>query len=176
MRMMTAPTLTTERLCLRAISMADWEPYATMWADPRVTAFIGGEPRARQLAWTKFGQAVAMFPLFGYGNWAVIDGETGGFIGICGFAQYERGHAELKGLPECGWAFAAESWGRGVATEAVAAVTQWADGQGIVETRCIVDHANAASIRVATRNGYTAFAELPDNLTAFRRLAPSGQA
>jgi RimJ/RimL family protein N-acetyltransferase len=166
---MIAPTLTTDSLTLRAISMADWEPYAAMWADSRVTAFIGGEPRSRQLAWTKFGQAVAMFSLFGYGNWAVIDNETGGFLGVCGFAQYERGHAELEGFPECGWAFVAERWGRGVASEAVAAVTLWADAQGIAETRCIVDHANVASVRVATRNGYVAFAELPGDLTAFRR-------
>jgi RimJ/RimL family protein N-acetyltransferase len=173
---MIAPTLTTDRLLLRAISMADWEPYATMWADERVTAFIGGEPRSRQLAWTKFGQAVAMFPLLGYGNWAVIDNETGGFLGVCGFAHYERGHPELEGFPECGWAFAAESWGRGVASEAVAVATAWADTRGIAETRCIVDHANAASVRVATRNDYFAFAELPGGLTAFRRRAPSAQA
>jgi RimJ/RimL family protein N-acetyltransferase len=173
---MIAPTLTTTRLILRAIAMVHWEPYATMWADDRVTAFIGGEPRSRQLAWTKFGQAVAMFPLFGYGNWAVIDGETGGFLGVCGLAHYERGHAELEGFPECGWAFAAESWGKGVASEAVAAVTTWADAQGIAETRCIVDHANVASVRVATRNGYVAFAELPGSLTAFRRPRPLAEA
>jgi RimJ/RimL family protein N-acetyltransferase len=171
---MIAPTLTTRQLILQPITMAHWEPYATMWADPRVTAFIGGEPRPRQLAWTKFGQAAAMFDLFGYGNWAVTDRDGGGFLGVCGFAQYERGYAELEGFPECGWAFAAESWGRGVASEAVATVTGWADEQRIAETRCIIDHANVASARVAERNGYTAFAELPGNLTAFRRRGSSG--
>ena len=170
---MTAPTLETEHLTLRAIAMQDWEPYAEMWADPRVTAFIGGEPRPRQLAWTKFGQAAAMFDLFGYGNWAVTDRRDGAFLGVCGFAQYERGYAELDGFPECGWAFAANSWGRGVASDAVGAVTSWADEQRIVETRCIIDHANVASIRVAERNGYIPFAELPGNLTVFRRPAPS---
>jgi RimJ/RimL family protein N-acetyltransferase len=171
---MIAPTLTTGRLILRAINMDDWEPYAAMWADPRVTAFIGGEPRPRQLAWTKFGQAAAMFGLFDYGNWAVTDGDNGTFLGVCGFAQYERGYAELGGFPECGWAFAAESWGRGVASQAVAAVTGWADEQRIAETRCIIDHANVASVRVAERNGYAAFAELPGNLTAFRRRRSGG--
>jgi RimJ/RimL family protein N-acetyltransferase len=170
---MIAPTLTTRQLVLHPITMAHWEPYAAMWADPRVTTFIGGEPRPRQLAWTKFGQAAAMFPLFGYGNWAVIDRDNGAFLGVCGFAQYERGYAELEGVPECGWAFAADSWGRGVASEAVAAVTGWADEQGIPETRCIIDHANAASVRVAERNGYVPFVELPGKLTAFRRPLPS---
>ena len=47
---MIAPTLTTDRLTLRGLSMADWEAYATMWEDPRVTAFIGGQPRPRDVA------------------------------------------------------------------------------------------------------------------------------
>jgi RimJ/RimL family protein N-acetyltransferase len=169
---MMAPTLTTRQLVLEPITMAHWEPYAAMWADPRVTAFIGGEPRPRQLAWTKFGQAAAMFGLFGYGNWAVVDRECSAFLGVCGFAQYERGHPELEGVPECGWAFAADSWGRGVASEAVATVTGWADDQRILETRCMIDHANVASVRVATRNGYVAFAELAGDLTVFKRLGP----
>ena len=168
---MIAPSLNTDRLRLRQITMNDWEPYAAMWADARVTAFIGGEPRSRQLAWTKFGQAVAMFALFDYGNWSVTESETDMFVGICGFAHYERGYAELEGFPECGWAFTADSWGRGIASEAVNAVTRWADAHGIAETRCIIDRSNAASVRVAERNGYRAFAELADDLRAFRRPA-----
>jgi RimJ/RimL family protein N-acetyltransferase len=171
--LMDVPTLTTDRLILRGITMQDWEPYAAMWADARVTAFIGGEPRPRDLAWTKFGQAAAMWTLFGYGNWAVIDRADATFLGICGFAQYERGIAELGGFPEAGWAFAAESWGRGIASEAISAMVGWADTNGVTETRCLIDDGNVASIKVATRNGYVPCATLTAK-QVFRRQVPSG--
>ena len=169
---MDAPTLTTDRLILRAISMPDWEPYATMWADARVTAFIGGAPRPRDVAWTKFGQAVSMWTLFGYGNWAVIDRVDATFLGVCGLAQYERRIDQLAEFPEAGWAFAAASWGRGIASEAIGAVVGWADANGIVETRCLIDDRNLASIKVAARNGYVPCATLPEK-RIFRRPAPS---
>ena len=51
---MHAPTLTTERLILRAPVVADWEAYAAMWEDPHVVAFIGGAPRPRDVSWPKF--------------------------------------------------------------------------------------------------------------------------
>jgi RimJ/RimL family protein N-acetyltransferase len=166
---MDAPTLTTERLTLRGLKIADWEAYATMWEDPRVTAFIGGQPRPRDVAWPKFGQAAAMWGLVGYGNWAVIDRIDATFLGVAGLSDFKRGIEELKGYPEAGWAFAAASWGRGIASEAIAAVTGWADAAGIAETRCMIDQGNLASAKVAKRCGYVAFAELAGDRSAFRR-------
>jgi RimJ/RimL family protein N-acetyltransferase len=168
-----APTLTTDRLILRAITMADWEPYATMWSDPRVTTFIGGVPRPRDVAWPKFGQAVAMWALVGYGNWAVIDRADSTFLGVAGLSDFKRGIAEMDIFPEAGWAFAAASWGRGVASEAISAVTGWADAAGLTETRCMIDHANVASAKVAERCGYVPFAQLDGDRQAFRRRAPN---
>lgn len=168
---MDAPTLTTERLILRAITMADWEPYATMWADPQVTTFIGGQPRPRDVAWPKFGQAAGMWALVSYGNWAVIDRADGVFLGIAGLSDFKRGIVDMDAFPEAGWAFAAASWGRGVASEAIDAVVAWADAAGIAETRCMIDHGNTASAKVAARSGYVPFAELEGARTAFRRPA-----
>ena len=168
---MQAPTLTTDRLTLRAPTMADWEPYATMWEDPRVVEYIGGQPRPRDMAWMKFGQAAGMWHLYGYGNWAAIDRADGVFLGIAGLSDFKRGIAELEGYPEAGWAFTADSWGRGIASEVVAAVTAWADAAGIAETRCMIDHGNIASARVAARCGYQPFAELDGARTAFRRMS-----
>jgi RimJ/RimL family protein N-acetyltransferase len=170
---MDPPTLTTERLTLRALTMADWEPYATMWEDPRVTAFIGGVPRTRDISWPKFGQAAGMWKLTGYGNWAVIDRADGTFLGVAGLSDFKRGIAELEGAPEAGWAFAADSWGRGIARETVGAVLRWADAARIAETRCMIDHANLASAQVAARNGYIPFAEIEGERRLFRRRAPA---
>jgi RimJ/RimL family protein N-acetyltransferase len=166
---MEAPTLTTERLILRSLMMADWEPYAAMWEDPRVTIFIGGKPRPRDVAWLKFCQAAAMWTLVGYGNWVVIDRASDSFLGVAGLSDFKRGIAELEGYPEAGWAFGAASWGRGVASEAIAAVTGWADAAGIAETRCMIDNGNIASMKVAARCGYVAFADLAGARSVFRR-------
>jgi RimJ/RimL family protein N-acetyltransferase len=174
---MIAPTLTTGRLVLRAMTMADWEPYATMWADPRVTAFIGGEPRPRQLAWMKFCQSAGLWPLLGYGYWTVIDRADASFLGIAGFAQFERGYPAIGGFPEAGWAFAADAWGRGIAGETVGAIVRWADAHlSIAETRCMIDHGNVASATVAGRNGYVPSGELANEMPVFRRPKLSAQA
>jgi RimJ/RimL family protein N-acetyltransferase len=168
---MDVPTIETDRLTLRAVVMADWEPYAAMWADRRVTEFIGGEPRSRDVAWPKFGQGAGYWPLLGYGYWSIID-RDGAFVGIGGFAQHERGIAALTGFPECGWSFVPECWGRGIASEAVGAMVAWADAALGVETRCLISNGNIASVKVATRNGYVDCA-VADGANIYRRAAPS---
>ena len=95
----------------------------------------------------------------------------GAFLGVSGLAHYERGISDLDGFPEAGWAFAAQSWGRGIASEAIGAVVGWADENDIRETRCLIDDGNLASVRVATLNGYVACATLPDK-KIFKRPAP----
>ena len=112
-----------------------------------------------------------MWALVGYGNWAVIDRADGAFLGIAGLSDFKRGIAELEGYPEAGWAFAAACGGRGVASEAITTVTGWADAAGIADARCMIDHGNIASAKVAARCGYVPFAELDGGRTVFRRLA-----
>ncbi len=156
-----APTLTTTRLILRAASLDDWEAYAAAWADPRLTTFIGGQPRTRTESWGKFTSASGLWALLGYGYWSIIDRVSGTFLGTGGLAQFERGLAELEGYPEAGWAFIPDAWGKGIASEAVAAVLDWADGALIdPEIRCIIDPANGASSRVATKLGFERIGEV----------------
>jgi len=157
--MTDAPTLTTDRMILTALSMAHWEDYAAAWADPKMTAFIGGKPRTRQESWVKFTQAAGLWPLLGHGYWAFTDRMTGRFLGNGGLAQFERGIEELGGLPEAGWAFVPDAWGKGLATEAIAAILDWADTALASEVRCIIDPGNVASHRVAQKLGFQAFAQ-----------------
>jgi RimJ/RimL family protein N-acetyltransferase len=169
-----APTLKTERLILRAASLEDWEAYATAWADPQLTTFIGGQPRTRNESWGKFSAAAGLWALLGYGYWSIIDRATGIFLGTGGLAQFERGLAELRGYPEAGWAFIPDAWGKGIATEAVAAMLDWADG-GLnePEIRCIIDPANVASASVAAKLGFERMGEVdfpPGTTVVYRRV------
>ncbi len=167
-----APTLLTERLSIEPMTLDHWEAYAAAWADPRMTAFIGGEPRSRNTSWGKMLQSIGLWSLFDYGYWSFIDRVTGQFVGNGGLAQFERGIPELDGFPEAGWAFTPDNWGRGLATEAMVAILQWADAAQLGEIRCIIDPQNAASHNVANKLGFSRFAESRDvigDLFIYRR-------
>lgn len=172
---MIAPTLTTDRLSIEPMELDHWEDYAAAWADPRMTEFIGGEPRNRNISWGKMLQGIGLWSLFGYGYWSFIERESGKFVGNGGLAQFERGIPELENCPEAGWAFAPDAWGKGYATEAMTAILGWADAEAkLAQTRCIIDPGNAASHKVATKLGFEKFAESRDvigDLFIYRRLA-----
>lgn len=157
--MTIAPILHTERLTLAPLSLDHWEAYAGAWADPVMTTFIGGKPRTRQESWVKFSQGIGLWSLVGYGYWAFLDRATGQFLGNGGLARFERGIAELEGYPEAGWAFVPAAWGKGLATEAMAAVLDWADDALKSEIRCIIDPGNVASQKVAAKLGFQHFAD-----------------
>jgi RimJ/RimL family protein N-acetyltransferase len=160
---MIAPTLTTERLSIEPMSLKHWEDYAAAWADPRMTEFIGGDPRSRTISWGKMLQGIGLWSLFGYGYWSFIERASGSFVGNGGLAQFERGIAELAGFPEAGWAFVPDAWGKGYATEAMAAILKWADEEAkLSETRCIIDLGNSVSHIVAAKLGFAKFAESRD--------------
>lgn len=172
---MKAPTLTTERLVIRAIAQSDFEDYAVAWADERTTRFIGGAPRNRNTSWTKFLQGAGMWPVLGYGYWIFADRETGAYLGMGGLSFMERGIDQLEGFVEVGWALAPEAWGKGIASEAVKAIVSWADTQDMNELRCIIAPENTPSIRVAEKNGFTQIDEVENELgvsLVFSRMRP----
>jgi RimJ/RimL family protein N-acetyltransferase len=172
---MIAPTLTTERLIIEPLSIGHWEAYATAWADPRMTRFIGGKPRTEAENWIKFLSGSALWSFLGYGYWAFCDRQTGHFLGSGGLAQFHRGIAELEDHIEAGWGFVPDAWGKGYATEALTMVLGWADDRlKVPEIRCIIDPGNIASHNVAAKLGFEKFAESHDvmgELFIYRRPA-----
>ncbi|AYJ86114.1 N-acetyltransferase [Sphingomonas paeninsulae] len=166
-----APSIVTQRLVLRAHRVEDHPACAALWGNNEVTRFIGGVPKSSQEAWFRILQYTGSWQLIGYGLWAICDRESGILIGEGGFSDFRRGIVALEGAPEIGWAFAQQAWGSGIASEAVSAMVAWVDVNLIAsETRCLISDGNAASVKVATRNGYVACADLPDEARVFRRL------
>ncbi|WP_332816798.1 GNAT family N-acetyltransferase [Sphingopyxis sp.] len=154
--MFTAPpVIETRRLRLRPQRLSDKDVHVAMWADERVTRFIGGEPRAPDVSWGKFLSSAGLWPVMGFGYWVFADGASDALIGQGGLSYFCRGMPELEGVPEAGWAFDADHWGSGLATEAMGAVLGWADENlNAAEVRCIIDLGNAASERVSTKLGF----------------------
>jgi len=149
------PVIETDRLRLREPRLADKDTHIAMWADARVTRFIGGEPRAPDVSWGKFLGSAGLWPVMGFGYWVFADRATDALIGMGGLSYFCRGIPELEGQPEAGWAFDADHWGGGLATEAMTAALGWADAAlDAKEVRCIIDPGNAASERVASKLGF----------------------
>src|SRR5688572_9064418 len=170
--MTIAPTLSTERLILRPYRDADFEPYATMWANPVVVRYIGGTPTSREDSWTRFLRNIGMWEMFGFGFFVVEAAGTGVFLGEVGFQERLRDIVpSMEGTIETGWGLRPEAHGKGIATEAVSAALAWADGvhEGKRFTT-LIDAANAASLRVAEKVGFRHLADTTYHGVAARLL------
>ncbi len=151
-----APFLETARLTLRPFRATDVAAQAAMMGDGEVMRHLGGQPLAREDSWRKLLCGAGLWPLFGFGYWAVERRSDGAMIGQVGFADFKRDMIPaIDGLPEAGWLFAHAAFGQGYASEAVAAILAWADTcLDAPETVAIIDAGNTASVRVAEKSGF----------------------
>jgi RimJ/RimL family protein N-acetyltransferase len=151
----TAPILLSARLRLRPHVRSDYPACKALWQHPETIRFIGGVARSDQDVWFRLLRYRGMWPLQGYGFWVFEDRTTGEFLGEGGLMDARREMAGLQDIPEAGWALMPHAAGRGIATEAMSAVLDWADAQLSADrTGCIIDPGNAASLRVAAKLGY----------------------
>lgn len=160
--MSAAPVLETDRLRLRGHGLDDFAACVSLWSDPAVTAFIGGRPSSRDEVWSRLLRYVGHWRLLDYGFWLIEERDSGAFVGEMGFADFKRGIApEFDVYPEMGWALSPKQQGKGYASEAARACVAWAEarfpGSPFV---CMIDPANAPSIRVAEKVGFKPFAEI----------------
>lgn len=153
---MTAPTLRTERLILRPHGVQDFDDVAALWADPVVVKYIGSTPNSPEQSWARLLRYIGHWQALGYGYWVVCDRDSGAFLGEVGFANYRRAVAPpLPDVPEAGWVLATQAHGRGIASEAVACIHNWADQtQEWAQTVAIFAPEHAASQQVAAKQGY----------------------
>ncbi|WP_164740800.1 GNAT family N-acetyltransferase, partial [Xanthomonas euvesicatoria] len=89
--------------------------------------------------------------------WAIEEKSSGRCIGDIGYADFKRDITPpLDGMHELGWVMAADSHGKGYASEALLAVMAWGRAHlGSHTAVCIIDPENTASIRLATKAGFT---------------------
>ncbi|WP_339744196.1 GNAT family N-acetyltransferase [uncultured Maricaulis sp.] len=153
---MTIPTLVTERLVLRGHTRHDFAGSLALWTDPGVIRFIGGRASSENEVWQRLLRYAGMWAMLGYGYWAITDRSDGRFLGEAGLADLKRELSPPLGeVPESGWALDPAVHGRGLASEAMRAVLDWADTRlDRPETCCIIDPVNTASIHLAGKLGY----------------------
>ncbi|HEX6806412.1 MAG TPA: GNAT family N-acetyltransferase [Gemmatimonadaceae bacterium] len=150
--MTSIPTITTDRLVLRAFVQRDLEQYAPIVADPEVTKHLGdGHTLSRDEAWRQMAVILGHWVLFGYGLWAVEERATGALMGRIGCQQPE-GWPDFELAYTLGRAY----WGRGYAREGAGAALSYArEVLGRTRIISVIRPANAGSIRVAQSLGAT---------------------
>jgi RimJ/RimL family protein N-acetyltransferase len=148
----------TARLLLRPMRATDLDELLQIFADPKVMASFGGIlfERADMQQW--IDRNLAHQQQHGYGLFAVILKANGLLIGDCGLE-----HTEVDAAPktELGYDFRSDYWNRGLATEAAAAVRDYAF-QVLELPRLIslIRQGNSASRRVAQKIGMRLAAEI----------------
>jgi len=148
--------LESDRLILDAHSAQDFESLAALWADTEVVRYIGGHPSTAHESWMRLLRYRGLWPILGYGYWAVREKRSGRFMGDLGFADFRREtEPRIAAVPEAGWAFAVWAQGQGYAGEALDAALRWLDGIASIDSSiCLIAPDNTASIRLAQTNGF----------------------
>ena len=151
MRHTPKPDLETARLILRPMLAEDASALLAIFSDRKVMAAFGGElfDQAQMEQWVQ--RNLAHQARYGYGLYAVILKQSGQLIGDCGLEQME-----LDGGPaaELGYDFRSDYWNQGYATEAAAAVRDYAvQVLHLPRLVSLIRVGNAPSRRVAEKIG-----------------------
>jgi RimJ/RimL family protein N-acetyltransferase len=117
-------SLETERLILRDWRLSDRVPFAKMNADVRVMEFMPSI-LTREESDAFVDRIEAHFLKHGFGLCAVELREDQSFIGYIGLAVPSF-QAHFMPSVEIGWRLAADSWGRGLATEGARTIIEYA--------------------------------------------------
>ncbi|MGG4607201.1 GNAT family N-acetyltransferase [Providencia sp. Me31A] len=150
------PEIETQRLILSKHKVEDFPALTQLWAAESMVRYIGGIPSTERESWMRMLAYGGLWPLLGFGYWAVREKDTRKYVGDLGFADFHRMvEPKVTGIPEAGWVISPEFQGKGYATEAMQAALVWLKGQNKYrQTICFIEPRNTASIRVAEKVGY----------------------
>ena len=152
------PTLETERLIIRPITLDDVQGFFEMDSQPEVHTFLRGEP-LKSLAETHqiIESIIAQYQKFGIGRVGVIEKSTNIFIGWTGFkfiAEEDTINNRFDFL-DFGYRFRKEVWGRGYATEAAKACMEfYKNNLTQYQINAITHIDNLASRRILEKVGF----------------------
>jgi len=143
--------LQTDRLLLRELNPDDAGDLYQLNLDPDVIKYTGDDAFKTVEAAAAFLKAYDDYLKNGYGRWAMIEKETGAFIGWCGL----KFHADANET-DIGFRLFKQYWNKGFATEAASACLDY--GFKTLYIKSIIGRAmadNTASIRVLEKIGLT---------------------
>lgn len=158
--------LQTRRLTLRAPELADVDALLAVFGDPAAMRHIGaGQVRSRDEVASAVERQQKQLADRGFCMFVAERREDGRVLGDCGLNVWaETGEVEI------GWRFAPEHWGQRYASEAAAAVFEFARSElGLGSLICMVYADNVPSWRIAERLGFRLDEEAPRHGRQARR-------
>ena len=163
----------TARLHLRRYAPDDLEALHRLTEGEEMRRFLASGAPALENSYARLIRTIGGWSVDGFGSFAVIERETGDYVGSAGIFRMVRSfdHGWHNAI-EAGWIIAADRWGRGYASEAMIAAHDWFDRQhGPARTECMIVPGNAASERVAAKLGYRAYRDAVHKGEAVRLYA-----
>lgn len=150
-----APLLETARLSMRPLEIGDFEAVHALTASGEMRRHLAQEA-SREDSYRRLLASIACWHVFGHGIFAVLERESGTFVGNCGLFRLVRDLDEpWEDAPEAGWIIARDRWGRGYAGEAMTAALNWFDrSTARLRTVAMIAPGNSASEAVAAKLGY----------------------
>jgi ribosomal-protein-alanine N-acetyltransferase len=146
------PSLETERLILRPLTLEDTDFVFRHFSDPAVTQYLLDEPPVTELAQA---QEIIQFYLEPagktYNRWGLIQRSDQQLIGTCGYHKWDRRYFRA----EIGYDLSPDFWGQGYMAEALRAIIQNGfEHMGLNRIDALVYIENNRSCRLLQRLGF----------------------
>lgn len=165
--------LQTKRLIIREFSIDDLDGLSALLGNKEVMHFSLAGPLSREQAKDYLEKRIlGYYAQFGFGLWAVVLSEEQRLIGYAGLMSQSIDGEELI---ELGYRLDPRYWGKGLASEAALAISQYAfDRLQLDQIISIIDPKNTRSVGVASRIGMhywkdSLFHNIPVQIYVFKR-------
>ena len=162
--------ITTERLVLRPLVLADVPAIYTMSLEPALGKWIPDqvyrdEEHAEEVVRSLIEMAAHRDPRDKPFVLGIEERASGALVGHVGLSK-------ARGSIEIGYAIAERLHGRGYATEAVTAMAAWGLSElGLPEILGIVATSNVSSCRVLEKSGFVYTGDQPAGIAVYRFIA-----
>ena len=152
------PTLETERLIIRPITLDDLQDFYEMDSQPEVHIYLKNQP-IKTIDETKVNidNLLLKYETLGISRLAVIEKESGKMIGWTGFKYIEEKEAINNRFDflDFGYRYRKETWGKGYATEAAkACIDFYRENMTELKLNAITHVDHAASRNVLEKVGF----------------------
>ncbi|GCE11630.1 GNAT family N-acetyltransferase [Tengunoibacter tsumagoiensis] len=149
----TFPILTTERLRLRQVQIADARDLFPIFSDPETTQFYGHDPhRSLDETEEQIKQNQRRYAERQLLQWILTFKDADRVIGNVSLFNFGANYRRA----EIGYILERSSWGMGVMSEAIAAVLTYAFSElNLHRIEAIIDIANERSKRLLLKSGFT---------------------
>jgi [ribosomal protein S5]-alanine N-acetyltransferase len=149
----------TRRLSLQSVHPNDLEAFAELWRDPNVMVYLpAGKPLSNMDAEQLLEYMLSHWQKYGFGTFTVRWSDRPDFLGYCGVQYLSAGfNGVLEGVQpvtELLYGYTPAYWGKGIATEAAAAVLRFSfETLDLPQVIAAIHPDNAASGRILEKMG-----------------------